>query len=150
MGSARRSALAALTFLLAAGGIARAAPAGPEELTVEARVDKTEVSLGEKLLFSVVISGSIRRSPELEMEKLEGFEVVSTGQSQEVQIKGGRMRQTFVLTYTLAAAAAGTHTLGPVRVKHQGKAYSTQPIEIKVTEGPAAPRRPLLEGGVTL
>lgn len=151
MRNARRRTLAALCFfLLVASGIAEPAPAGGEELAVQAQVDKMEVAQGEGVTFSVTISGVARGSPELELGKLEGFRVVSTGKSQEIQVKGGRMMQRFVLTYTLAATAPGTHTIGPVRVKHKGEVYTTEPIEIKVTEGPAAPRRPKLEGGITL
>lgn len=122
---------------------------------MQAQVDKTEAAAGEKISFSVTITGIARGRPELELGSIEGFQVVSTGQSQEVQIKGGRMKQTFVLTYTLAATSAGTHTLGPVRVKHGGKVYETEPIEIQVTEGPPEPepapsRHPQLEGGVVL
>lgn len=149
MGNAGCRGLAAL-LLLAAPGVARAAPAGAEELTVQAQVDKTEVAPGEKVVFSITVSGAIRRSPELELGSMEGFQVVASDQAQQIEIKGGSMTQTFVLTYLLAAAVPGTHVIGPVRVKHEGKVYSTQPIEIKVTEGPAVPRRPPLEGGITL
>ncbi len=142
-------ALPAFLYLSACPGAARAAPVG-EELTVQAKVDKTEAAQGEKLLFSVTVSGNIRQSPEIELGKLEGFQVVSSDQAQQIEVKGGRMTQTFVLTYLLAAAVPGTYVIGPVRVKYQGRVYETQPIQIKVTEGPAASPRPQLEGGITL
>lgn len=153
MGNARLSSLAALLFLLAPSGVARSAPAaGAEELTVQAQADKTKVAQGEKLVFSVVVSGSIRQSPEIELGSMEGFKVVSSDQAHQVEVKHGRMTQTFVLTRTLAAETPGTHVIGPVQVKYQGKVYETQPIEIQVTEGAAPARRPppKLEGGITL
>ena len=125
-------------------------PARAEEITLQTRVDKTEAAVGEKILFSVTISGAVRQSPELELGKLEGFKVLSTDQAQQIEIKDGRMTQTFVLTYLLEATVPGTHVIGPVRVEHQGREYETQPIEVKVTEGPAVPHHPHLEGGITL
>ena len=105
---------------------------------------------GEKVVFSVTVSGAIRQSPELELGGMEGFKVLSSDQAQQIEIKAGRMTQTFVLTYLLAAAVPGKHVIGPVRVRIRDKVYSTQPIEIQVTEGPAVPRSPHLEGGITL
>lgn len=145
-----RLGLPALLLLLAFSGVARPAEARAEEITVQTRVDKTETAVGEKVVFSVTISGALRQSPELELGKLEGFKVVSSDRAQRIEVKRGRMTQTFVLTYTLAAVVPGTHVIGSVRVKHQGREYETQPIEVKVTEGPAVPRSPPLEGGITL
>ncbi len=144
----RRSLVRVLGFTLCLA--APLAPALADEITVQAQVDKTQVAEGEKFLFSVIISGPIQGSPELEMGRLEGFEVVSTSQSQQVQLKGRRMEQTIVLTYTLAATAPGARILAPVRVEYQGRVYSTQPIEINVKEGPVPSQRPHLEGGITL
>ena len=117
---------------------------------MQAQVDKTEVAPGEKLVFSVKVSGSIRQSPELELGPMEGFKVLSSNQAQQVELKGGRIRQSFVLTYLLAAATPGKHVIGAVRVRVGAKVYSTEPIEIHVKEGPALPRTPELEGGITL
>lgn len=119
-----------------------------------AQVDRSELRQGEVLSFSVTIAGPLHRTPRLEMASFEGFRVVSTGQSQEIQMKERRMMQTLTLSYVLTPVAVGTHTLGPVKVEVQGRVYQTQPIEVRVLSGeaPKAERRrgPRLKGGVTL
>jgi uncharacterized protein (DUF58 family) len=121
-----------------------------EELTVAAQVDKGEVKQGEVLTYSVTIAGSIQETPKVHLTAFEGFQVVSTGQSQQIQVAAGKAKLTLTLRYSLAPTAIGTHTLGPVKVEYRGQTYETQPIEVRVA--PGAPRKepPQLEGGVIL
>lgn len=140
--------------------------ANGEDFHVGAHVDKTEVGTGDIVTFAVTIAGPLRESPRVELSTFEGFQVVSTGQSQQLQVRAGQMRQTLTLTYTLAPTTPGTHTLGPVKVEYNGKVYETQPIEVKVVEGTSKeetqvapeqeeqqeepPRAPRLQGGTIL
>ncbi|MBI3333203.1 MAG: BatD family protein [Candidatus Omnitrophica bacterium] len=153
-------------FLLLAASCLLAVGASPvladQELKVGAQVDRTEVGAGEPLTYSITIAGSIRETPKVEMTAFEGFDLLSTGQSHEIQMQSGQVRSALVLTYTLAPTAPGTHLLGPVKIRYQGHEYQTQPIEIKVVPGKprrAAPSRrlrrapppaPDLKGGVIL
>lgn len=127
-----------------------------ESLNVTAQVDKNEVQQGEMLTYSITIAGTIDRTPKVQLNSFEGFQVVSTGQSQQIQVAPGKSRLTLTLRYTLAPTAVGTHTLGPVKVEYKGESYQTQPIEVKVVkkEGSAeeapAEEPPVLEGGVVL
>ena len=126
-----------------------AASAAADELTVGAQVDKTQVSAGQLLTFSITIAGPIRQTPKVQINSFEGFQVVSTGQSQQIQVQAGQSRQALVLTYALAPTVPGTHVLGPVKVEYKGHTYETQPIEIKVVEGPAQKEETLPESDST-
>ena len=137
-----RAVSKSLVFIFLAAEFLLFAPpviAAEEEVSVSARVDRSEVPVGEKLLFEIVISGPIRETPKVQIEKLEGFKVVSTGQSQQVRVQSGKVSQTLLLSYTLLAAEAGTRMLGPVKVEVQGRKFETRPVEVKVTPGPAEP-----------
>lgn len=131
-----------LTFLLTTGF-------AEEELTVAAQVDKGEVKQGEVLTYSITIAGSIQETPKVHLTAFEGFRVVSTGQSQQIQVAAGGAKLTLTLRYSLAPTAVGTHTLGPVKVEYRGQVYQTQPIEVRV-ERPSQEELPQLEGGVIL
>ena len=131
----------------------------PGVLVVGAHVDKTEVATGETLTFRITVMGPIQVSPKVQLTSFEGFEVISTGQSQQIQIRRGQTETTLILSYLLAPVTPGTHTLGPVKVEFQGKVYETKPIEIKVIAGKKGEEpkveskpseKPLLEGGVIL
>jgi len=112
---------------------------GAQDLQVAAQVDKTLVKTGEPLLFSVTISGPITENPKITLTSLEGFQVVSTGQSHQIQAGRKGARLTLTLFYTLAPPAPGTHSLGPVRVEYKGRTFQTQPIEVKVLPAPPRP-----------
>ena len=142
--------------------------AGPvfaaEELKVAAQVDKSRVPAGEPFTFSITIAGSIQETPKVQLTAFDGFEILSTGQSQSIQIRSGQVRSTLTLSYTLAPTTPGTHTLGPVKIEYQGKEYQTPPIEVTVLPGNSLPKRkreprrrpipepeqPQLEGGTIL
>ena len=129
------------------------------DLSVSAQVDKSEVKQGEPLVFQINIKGPIRQTPKVQINSVEGFTVVSSGQSQQIQMHGSEVHQTLAFIYTLLPTETGDRTLGPVKVEVQGKSYETQPIQVKVLPGsvqPApkpdrsAPRPPKLEGEVML
>jgi len=132
-----------------------AAPAA--EIVVSSRVDKVRLTVEEPLTFSVTIAGPITTTPRVNIASLSGFQVISTGQSQQVNISGGKMQLAITLQYLLAPAQPGRHTLGPVVVEHEGKSYRTSPIEVEVLPGdrppstpPLTPRRPPIRGGMVL
>ncbi len=130
--------------------------AAEAELSVSAQVDKSEVNQGERLLFQINISGPIRQAPKIRMSSWDGFNVVSTGQSQQIQMQGNKIHQTLAFVYTLVATETGDRTLGPGGVEVQGKSTQPQPIRVKVLPGLApkqenpTPRLPQLKGEVIL
>ena len=68
-------------------------PALADELRVGAQVDRTEVATGEVLTYRITIAGPIQETPKVELNSFEGFQVVSTGQSQQIQVKTGQVEQ---------------------------------------------------------
>ncbi len=121
-----------------------------EGLTVSAQVSKTVVKPDEALIFSIVITGLGQGMPQLQLGSLEGFKVVSTGQSQQIQIQAGKTRRALVFNYTLVPASPGSYRIGPVTVEFEGKQYQTEPMEVQVTEPDLLEELPKLEGGITL
>ena len=139
---------------------AEAPPSAPAEITVSSQVDKVKLTTEEPLTFSVTITGPIKRPPRVTVSSFKGFQVITTGQSQQVNIREGQMQLAITLQYLLAPLAAGTYTLGPVVVEHEGKRYETAPIPVEVVGVPGRPapeapapetsRRPLMRGGTVL
>lgn len=130
-----------------------------EALIVGAQVDQAEVTVGEPLNFLITVMGPVQMNPKVNLTAFEGFEILSTGQSTQVQIRGVKVQSTLKLTYRLMPTVPGTHTLGPVKVEYQGKAYETKPVTVEVLPGPleGAPKsetepsgEPVLKGGVVL
>ena len=133
-------------------------PLGGAELIVSSRVDKTSLAEGEPLTFSITMAGPIRSTPRVHIESLKGFQVVSSGQSQQANIRSGQMQLAITLYYVLLPTAPGRYSLGPVTVEHEGKRYETSPVEVTVTASarpapsphPPPSRHPLIRGGTVL
>jgi hypothetical protein len=128
--------LLVMFLLVTTGGSRGASAEAAEDLNVVARVDKTEVAAGETLNFVVTIEGSIQATPRVQLTGFEGFQIVSTAQSQQLQVRPDEARLTLTLTYTLAPTIPGTHTLGPVQVEYAGRVIQANPIEVTVLPGP--------------
>lgn len=142
----------------AVSAVEEAPSSAPADLVVSSQVDKTRLTMDEPLAFSVTIAGPITTAPRVTIESLKAFRVLSTGQSQQVTVRGGQTQLAITLEYLLAPLAPGRQTLGPVTVEHDGKRYQTKPIEIEVAAGAApaprprssAPQRPAIRGGTVL
>lgn len=147
-----------VTAPVAAGAAAgEPAPAEAPQITVSSQVDKVRVAADEPLTFSVTIAGPLATLPRVTVPSFEGFQVISTGQSQSMSLHGGAPQLAITLEYLLVPAEAGKHTLGPVVVEHEGQTYQAAPIEVEVTPTvgdpapqPEKPRRPPLRGGTVL
>ena len=94
--------------------------ASPTDLAVSSRVDKMRVTVGDSLTFSVTIAGAIKTTPRVDVGSFKGFQLMTTGQSQEVNVRKGQMQLALTLQYLLLAEQPGKHNLGPVTVEHEG------------------------------
>lgn len=168
------SRAAFLSGLLLLSGVAAAraqepepAPSAPADLVVSSQVDKTRLTMDEPLRFSVTIAGPIQSAPRVTIESLKAFQVLSTGQSQSVTVRGGQTQLAITLEYLLAPVTLGKQTLGPVTVEYEGQTYQTASIDVEVTAGEGRsphpglsphpgegsaprPKRPPLRGGTVL
>ena len=142
--------LAGLSFWTASAVLAET---DVPEIVVSSQVDKVQLTMDQPLVFSVTIAGSIRKTPKVEIATLEGFRVVSTGQSQRTQIRNGKTQMAVTLEYLLAPIEPGKHTLGPVAVVVEKKRYETNPIEVEVLpveQRPPKEQKPRIHGGTVL
>lgn len=103
-------------------------------LSVEARVDKTQLTLDDTVTFELAFDGSPSADPAL--PPLPGFRVVSQGQSRNIQLVNGHMTQEVVFQYILEPTAPGRYTLPAITVPG---AAPTAPLEITVSGNANAP-----------
>lgn len=116
-------ALAALAALL----VARPALG----VTVEARVDRDAITLGEVVNLEIELDASGGRvgSPEG-----DDFAVIGHSTFSRVEIVQGRRSQTTTTTLTLRPTRAGTLTIGRVPIRTSAGVTYTQPVTVTVTE----------------
>jgi hypothetical protein len=112
-------------------------PAAAEDFRAEATVDRTAVGVGEALRLTITVYGCDRVS-EPDLSGIEGFRVVGTSSSRNINVVNMKMSRSLTLEYTLQALERGDYVLGPFAVKSGDEIYETEPIRVAVTEGRTA------------
>jgi hypothetical protein len=138
-----RLSLIALTALC----VVRAAQAAGEP-TFAARVERTAVGVGETFSFEITLSVENGRVAGYHAPDFRGFRVVGERPSQSTQMQMGAggtfVRQVYGWQYELLALDKGTVTIGPARVRVNGRELRTESVGVTVVEaGQGTPlRRP--------
>jgi hypothetical protein len=125
-------------FLLAVLGVSAVTHAQP--LEVKSHVNKTSLAVYDQLALVVECSGSAARGvdrpapPELEHFDYAGF----GGTSQNIQFVNGQMSASVSYTFHYRATSEGESVIPAIEIEHDGKTYSSDPIQIKITSASAA------------
>jgi len=102
---------------------------------ITAGVDRTTLAVGETLRLTVTVSIDSLNPPQPELPPLAGFNIVGTSTSSQFSFINGQMTTTVSTIYQLQAIEAGEWTIDAISLTHGGNTYTTQPIQITVTEG---------------
>jgi hypothetical protein len=105
------------------------------DVSFTASVDKTTLSLDDQLTLTLTVEGQMRSVPEPRLPSLEGFQVYSSGRSQQFSLVNGQFSASVAFNYILQPTAVGKHTIGSAEITLDGQTYRTQPIEVEVLEG---------------
>jgi hypothetical protein len=138
----RSVSIVGLMIVIAAGS-ARAA-----EPSFVARVDRTQVGVGESFTLEITLSVEGGRVDGYRLPELHGLRTLSErpSQSTQMQMGGGGtfVRQVYGWRYEVLTLDRGTFSVGPARVRVDGKELHTEKIAITVVDSAQAPpaRRP--------
>lgn len=124
-------------------------PAVASDVSIIATVDKTTVDMGRPITLTVTITGDARQLKEPKLDLPQAFNIIATGQSSNLSLRGKAVERSVSFTYVLVANEAGTFQLGPFRIEREGEPLLTYPIEI-VVHKPALPPGLKPQGGYSL
>jgi len=110
-----------------------------DDISISANVDSREISLDSQVTLVITVSGSVSNIPQPNIPSLDGFTAYSSGRSQNISIINSQVSSSVAFTYILVPNDVGEYSLGPFTIDYKGNTYSTDPINIKVTQR-AAPR----------
>jgi hypothetical protein len=142
MRTGSRLSILGLTIAIAAG------KANAAEPSFVARVDRTQVGVGESFTLEVTLSVEGGRVDNYRPPELRGLRILAEhpSQSTQVQMGGGGtfMRQVYGWHYEVLAPDKGTFSVGPARVRVDGQELRTEKIVLAVVDSGQAPptRRP--------
>ncbi len=119
------------------------------DANVSTNVDRTSVSFGSTIEYSIEIGGDVSRFPDIAVNDLPDFDVYSTGTSQSFTWVNGKSQRTKRYVFRMAPRREGQLTIPAMALDIDGKRYQTQAYTISVSAGqqqarssPAQPQRP--------
>ena len=124
-------------------GVVLGQPAQGLAQTVRAYLSQTEVRLNRQFVLNVEISGTqqLDEDPPV-LPDLSAFAVyLGSGTSTSMQIVNGRTSLSLTFQHRFQATAEGTFEIGPVTVRAGGRDLRTEPLTIRITDGPAPTSR---------
>jgi len=128
-----------LTVAIAAG------QAGAAQPSFVARVDRSQVGVGESFTLEITLSVEGGRVDGYRPPELRGLRSLSErpSQSTQMQMGGGGtfVRQVYGWRYEVLTLDRGTFNVGPARVRVDGQELRTEKIAITVVDS-AKPRPP--------
>ena len=121
-----------------------AGPMTAQDLKVQASVDRTRLSVNDRLTLTVELSGSdARQAGRPDLPDMQGFLqfLGSGGTSQNISIVNGKMSASKVFTFYYRASKTGSFTLPAIQVTHKGRTVSSDPISLTIMQSGAQPGR---------
>ncbi|MBC7530980.1 MAG: protein BatD [Oligoflexus sp.] len=94
-------------------------------------LDKSEGSLEDQFVYTLVIQGSFDDDPQFPV--VDGLEVHAAGKSQNISIVNGKYSREVQVQFVLTPSKAGTYNIPPLSMKVDGKVMQTLPLEMKVS-----------------
>lgn len=124
------------------------------ELSFTSEVNKTRVSLGEELIFTVTVSGNYSKMPRVKFPVFSDFMVISSKQSSRYRLKQKEAQVISKYEFTLLPKKEGLLLIGQAEIEYRDKVYKTQPITIEVSSSTPIPHKkektPFKKKGVIL
>ncbi len=110
--------------------------------TARAYLNQNEVALNRQFVLSVEISGAQRLDQDPVLPDLSAFAAfLGSGTSTSMQIVNGRTSMSLTIQHRFQATAEGTFEIGPVTVQAGGRNLRTEPLTIRIIDGPAPTTR---------
>ncbi len=111
-----------------------AAASSPAAVRVYAKVDAdTTIYPGDVFRYSVVVDGGAKPS-KIDISPLAPFNPRSAGDGTSFQQFNDQVTVSYSANYGITAGQAGKMTLPPVTVVVDGKTYTTNPVEVTVSQ----------------
>ena len=109
--------------------------------SVTARVDREAVPVGETFTLSLIFEG-VQPAGTPTLPALPNLNLVSTGESSEFSIGGGRTVSRKTINFTLAPTQAGEIAIPALQIQISGQVFTTQPLKVRALPAGAAGANP--------
>ncbi|MBN1898925.1 MAG: BatD family protein [Spirochaetes bacterium] len=105
-----------------------------QDISIEASVSETEAAIGERINYSITVSGKAGNLPKPQLPSFADFQIYNAGTSSSFQFINGVISSSVIYNYAVIPQKEGSFTIGSAKIEYQGKVYQSQPITIKVVK----------------
>lgn len=122
---------------LCLGALVTASAVSAQDVTFEADVSASTVTLGTYVRLTLTATGVQGMDP-VELPEIDGFDAEYLGPSSRVSIVNGKYSSSYAMLYNLYPKKTGQFGIPPIKAVIDGKEYSTDSINIKVVDQKSA------------
>ena len=110
----------------------------PADVEVTARVSADKIGTDDVLIYTVTVKG-IDRPTQPQLSHFNDFRVAQTSRGTEIRFINGVTSYFTNFQFYLVPLKTGKLTLPPVKYRHEGQEYKTQPFTVEAVKGRVAP-----------
>ncbi len=107
------------------------------DVSVQATLQPKQFTLGQDARLTITINGASSAKPE--DPQGDGLRFIYRGQSTRMQWINGKSSSSVSFAYQVQAVKPGSHTIAPVTIRVDDRAYSTKAIKCTVSPAAASP-----------
>ncbi len=112
-----------------------------QDIKVTATVDKNPVPLSDQFVYQVELSGSVQNLPDVSLPDFSDFRVTGgPSSSSSIQIVNFNISASRTYSVVLMPRKVGSFKISAATVQFKGQTYSSDPVEVTVTQAAAAPQ----------
>ena len=126
-----------MTRFIVVLGLVVGLPAQGLAQTARAYLSQDQVALNRQFVLNVEISGTQQLDQDPVLPDLSAFAAyLGSGTSTSMQIVSGRMSTSLTIQHRFQATAEGSFEIGPVTLRTGGRQLRTEPLTIRIIDGP--------------
>jgi len=122
-----------IAFALICGVLLYPAVSFAKDIAFEVGLDRSKISLGERLQLELGFEGT-QDMPPLDLPEVEGLQIRYLGPSTRMSIVNSKVSSSITHIYSLLPLKAGNFKIGPLTFEHNGDTYHAGEINFEVVK----------------
>ncbi len=125
--------IALISMLVLGAAVFPAAAQSQSPVTIE--LDRTSVTTDETLALTIGIDVAAGQASEPQLPVLDGLDILGRSSGTQIQMINGNTQMRSTYQYTLRPTKTGTLIIEPINITVNGQIYTSEAINIQVTQG---------------
>ena len=112
-----------------------------QDISVTADINTNQVTLGQAAVLTISIEGTQGVTP-IQIPPVDGLDIRYVGPQTQFSIANGRQSSSIAFRYTVFGLRVGNYQIPSLNITIGGQNYTTNPIDVEVTDSAVSPGIP--------